>query len=101
MTSGVTGNVFQSGTSAADVCGSEVDVDILVGAGVIGENIFGFGVAVDSSINANEGNVCVGGLMDGAACVGVAPCVQAVIEIQTINAKINRRFIKQSISGKN
>jgi hypothetical protein len=97
----MTGNVFHSAKLAAVVRGTEVDVGSLVGAGVIGENFFGFGVGVGNSADANAGIVCVGMLTGGLTCGGVASCAQAVIKTQTIKARFNIRFIKQSISGKN
>jgi hypothetical protein len=96
-------NVFHCTKLAAGagVRAIEVDVGILVGAGVMGENFFGFGVAEEKSTDANEGKVCVGALLIALTGVGVASCAQAVIKTQTIKVRINARFIKSSISGEN
>src|SRR5215208_3521747 len=97
MASGITGSVFQAAESGSDVCGTDVGVDVLVGAGVMGENCFGFAVAVGIEAYARAGNFSVGSVTGRLIGVDVAPwhrppgqvCpVQAVIKTQTIKTRI-------------
>jgi hypothetical protein len=90
------------------VGGSAVDVEVRVGAGVIGENIRGFCVAVGCAAGAaaRAGNVCVGrltGALTGAlsrAGTEVASSVHEAIRIQITNVGTNKRFIKAKYIGR-
>jgi threonine synthase len=98
MFSGITGKSFHSATTGSEVRGTEVGVNVLVGAGVMGEYFFGFCVAVGSGADTSAGNVCVGALTGRMTGVGVAFPAQAVIKLQTIKARISR-FIKAKYIG--
>jgi len=98
MFSGITGKSFHSATTGSEVRGTEVGVNVLVGAGVMGEYFFGFCVAVGSGADTSTGNVCVGALTGRMTGVGVAFPAQAVIKLQTIKARISR-FIKAKYIG--
>jgi hypothetical protein len=102
------GSSFHSDISTSVIDGADVDVIVRVGTGVIGENCLGFCVAVACLIGAaaKAGNVCVGvvtgALIEGLS--GVGTCVDfPAQEVNTIQIKtgINKRFIWQSIAGKN
>ena len=103
MFSGITGQVFHlpelsSGTSDLKVDGC---VAVEVGAGVMGENIRGFCVAVGNGAEVSVGNACVGALTVGTAGAVAAAAFspQAVVKTQIIKVKIDRRFIKPKYIG--
>jgi len=58
MVSGITGQVFHLAGSGPGIRGTEVDINVCtaVGAGVIGENLFGFGVGVGSGAEVGISN---------------------------------------------
>src|SRR5215207_9059271 len=99
MASGITGRVFQAAESVSDVNGTRVAVCVRVGAGVMGENCFGFCVAVgcEAGATASAGNVWVGrGARVGTWVVSV---VQEVMRIPTTSKGIKTRFIRAKYIG--
>ena len=74
-------------------------VAVAVGTGVIGENFFGFEVAVDTTrTEPSEGNVCVGAIVGIAA--EAALVTHPLIKTQTTTVKIRIRFIKSKYIGR-
>ena len=101
IVSGMTGRSFHPITSVTKVGGTDVGVNVRVGAGVIGEYFLGFCVAVGNGAATIAGNVCVEaltGIRRGTG-VEVASPVQAVINPQTIKVRIKSRFIAAKYSG--
>jgi hypothetical protein len=86
---------------------SMTSVAVVVGTGVMGENIRGFGVAVgcEAGAEAGVGNVPIGSLTAESASAdtdtGVASEVQEDRNIQTVKTNMTTRFIEASIPGEN
>ena len=102
----MTGRSFHPIASVTKVGGMSVGVNVLVGAGVIGEYFLGFCVAVgrgadDLLSKLRAGSVCVDALIGirRGRGVEVASPVQAVINPQTIKVRIKSRFIAPKYSG--
>jgi hypothetical protein len=100
------GKSFHATSSTSDVDGTDVDSVILVGAGVMGEKGLGFGVAVGCDTGAASRAMSRSvGVLAGIPCCGVGVCVgfalQEVANIHTRKIGTHRRFIWQSIAGKN
>jgi hypothetical protein len=102
----MTGRSFHPIVSVTAVRGVDVGVNVRVGTGVMGEYFLGFWVAVGNGADdllskSRAGSVCVEaltGIRRGRG-VEVASPVQAVIKLQTIKTRSNRRFIRAKYSG--
>ena len=78
-----------------------MEVDVLVGTGVIGETVRGLDVALGSGVvtgiskkfEVGDGGICVGAGLDSP--------LQAVSSAKTSTAKIHLRFINSTIPVRN
>src|SRR5215213_3317009 len=101
MVSGITGRAFHAAESVSEVSGTRVGVRVRVAAGVMGENCFGFCVAVgcEAGATASAGTVCVGRLTDRLVGICVVAVVQEGIRIAATRRGIKTRFIRAKYSG--